>query len=234
MAVQIGPLAQQNCGDVSLRAEATAPAALPGLRNAGRFNSHEVPSVRREHDVFYRRRKPLARPLDAADFAGNIRDVGDLLRDVCAVVCDHDETFGWRRAGWRLDGSWRNRHSGQLSFGRFAPTGVRHRPAMAIRNSHISPWRAAAHRFQYVGADGYRADGRGNVRLSAIFVLVCCYGRGWIHTQFFGGPFKRGRVRFVAGTHRRAHRGDYGQEEHGRTGAAQRVDSLADLYRRPG
>ena len=63
--------------------------------------------------------------------------------------------------------------------------------------------------------------------------LYRCDGRGGICAQFLGGPLERGRVRFVAGPHRRAARGYNGQEEHGRAGSAKRVDSLADLYRCP-
>src|ERR1700686_446316 len=117
MALRIGSLAQPNCGDVSIRAEAPAPAPMPCLRVTGRGNGHQVPSVRREYDVFHRRREPVARPLDAADFAGNVRDLGDLLRDVWAVLCHHNETFWGRRTRWRLDGTWRNRQSSQLSIG---------------------------------------------------------------------------------------------------------------------
>jgi hypothetical protein len=70
-------------------------------------------------------------------------------------------------------------------------------------------------------------------RLGAILVLVCCYGRGWIPAQFFSGPLQRRRVGFAAGPHRRAPRGNYGEEEHGRAGSPERADSLAHLYRSP-
>ncbi len=229
MALQIRPLAQPDCGHVSLRAKTIAPAALPGLRDAGRRDGHQVPPVRREHDVFFRRRKPLAGPLDAADFAGDLRGAGDLLRDVCAVVCHHDETLGWRRRGRRNHELGRNCHAGQLSFGRFASTTLQHQPALAIRNGNLSSRRIVAHWFQHVGADGYRADGRGIVRVGSISLLVCCDGRGWILAKFFGGTLKCGRVRLVAGAYRRAPRGYYWQEEHGRAGSAERVNSLADL-----
>ena len=44
-----------------------------------------------------------------------------------------------------------------------------------------------AHWFQHVGADGYRADGRGTVRLGAILLLVRCDGSGRLPAKFFGG-----------------------------------------------
>ena len=65
-------------------------------------------------------------------------------------------------------------------------------------------------------------------------LLVRCDGRGWLLAKFFGGTLQRGCVRLVAGAYRRAPRGYYWQEEHGRAGSAERVDSLADLYCRFG
>ena len=38
-------------------------------------------------------------PVYAADFARDVHNAGNLLRDVCAGVRDHDESFGRRRAG---------------------------------------------------------------------------------------------------------------------------------------
>ena len=91
---------------------------------------------------------------------------------------------GGEGARRRLDESRRNRQSGQLSLGRIASIGLQHQPALALRHGDFSSRRAAAHRLQYVGADGYRADGRGIVRLGAIFVLVRCDGRWRIRAQF--------------------------------------------------
>ena len=95
MALQDGPLAQPSCGHVSLGAEDIPPPALPRLRDAGRRDGYQVPSVRREYDVFFRGRKPVARTLDAADFPGDLRNAGDLLLDVCPVICHHFEIFRW-------------------------------------------------------------------------------------------------------------------------------------------
>src|SRR5579862_9162448 len=124
MALQIRSLAQPDCGDVSLRTEAAAAAALPGLRDAGRGDGHEVSPVWREHDIFLRRGEQVSRPLDAANFPSDLFDPGNLLRNVCAVVCHHDETFGGPGSRRWVDGAGWNCHSGQLPFGRFASTGL--------------------------------------------------------------------------------------------------------------
>jgi len=67
MALQSRPLAQPTRGDVPVRSETDASAALPRLRHAG-FGRHgnEMPPVRREHEVFIRRGEQ-ASDLDAAD-----------------------------------------------------------------------------------------------------------------------------------------------------------------------
>ena len=62
------------------------------------------------------------------------------------------------------------------------------------------------------------------------FVSVCCYGHLRISAQLGCRPFQRGRFRIVAGVDRRAARGHDGPAEHGCAGAAERADSLADLY----
>ena len=88
------------------------PRLCPACGTLVGATANQVPSVRREHDVFLCRRQQVPQPLDAADFAGDLRDAGDLLRDVCAVVCHHDEIVGGRRRGRRSDEHGRNRHSG--------------------------------------------------------------------------------------------------------------------------
>ena len=105
---------------------------------------------------------------------------------------------------------------------------------LAVHHRDFSSWRVAAHRVQHVGADGYRADGRGNVRLGAILVscIVVTGAVGYVVSSF-SGPFQRGRLWLAAGSDRRPARGHDGQKEPGRAGSAERADSLADLHRCP-
>src|SRR6266550_3207191 len=85
MALQSRPLAQPTRGDVPVRSETDASAALPRLRHAGGRHGNEMPPVRREHEVFIRRGEQVPRTLDAADLPGHVRHAYDLLCDVWPV-----------------------------------------------------------------------------------------------------------------------------------------------------
>ena len=56
--------------------------SLPRVRNSGGWDGDEVPSVRREHDVFPRRSEQIAFAADADEFAGDVRNSYAELFDV--------------------------------------------------------------------------------------------------------------------------------------------------------
>ena len=94
MALQIRPLARAACGNVSIRAEANASAALPCVRHTGGCVGNNMPPMRREHEIFFRSGKQVAGPLDAANFPGHLRHAYDLLRDVCPRDDHHGSDAG--------------------------------------------------------------------------------------------------------------------------------------------
>ena len=94
MALQIRPLARAACGNVSIRANANASAALPRVRHFGGRVGNNMPPMRREHEIFLRRGKQVAGPLDAANFPGHLFHALCLLRDVHPSYDHHGSDAG--------------------------------------------------------------------------------------------------------------------------------------------
>jgi len=85
MALQSRPLAQPTRGDVPVRSETDASAALPAcgtLVGATATKCHQCGASMR---FFIRRGEQVPRTLDAADLPGHVRHAYDLLRDVWPV-----------------------------------------------------------------------------------------------------------------------------------------------------
>ncbi len=194
-----------------------APETLPGLRHAGRRNGDQVPSVRREHDVFLRRGEQIARPLDAADFSGDVRHADDLLRDVRAVVRDHDEIFRRRGAGGGLMNLGGIATQVNYRLGASLPLAVQHR---------AQPWRFVTAIFLHGGLlhIGFNMwvlmdigpmveELYGSARY--FFLFVATGAVGYVVSSLVG-TLERRRLRLAAGTDRRAARRDNGPEEPGR------------------
>ena len=138
------------------------PTPLHRLRDAGRLNSRQVPSVRREYDVFLRRDRPvsLGRWMPS-DFTGNVRNAGHLLRDVRAVVCDHNEIFGRRKRRRRFRWTSRDRLPGRpIVWAHRFHWSMSIQPALATSFTAIFLHGGLMHiGCQHVGFDGYRTDG---------------------------------------------------------------------------
>ena len=99
MALQTRPLARAARGDVPVRSEANASAALPRLRLAGGRDGDKMSSMRREYAVLLCRSEQVTWTLDAANFSGNVLRAYDLLPDVYLVYDHHDALAGFRLAG---------------------------------------------------------------------------------------------------------------------------------------
>ena len=61
-----------------------------------------------------------------------------------------------------LSESWRHQRPDSLAHGRVPASALRSRAAVAVRHGRLPARKPAAHRLQYVGADGHRADDRGD------------------------------------------------------------------------
>src|ERR1700737_4344533 len=130
MALQIRPLARAACGNVSIRAEANASAALPRVRHFGGRVGNNMPSMRREYEIFFRSGKQVAGPLDAANFSGHLLHAYYLLRDVHPSY-DHygsDARLHFARwePPWHVDEPRRNRTRSKSSSGCIPPLGRLH------------------------------------------------------------------------------------------------------------
>src|ERR1700736_1952228 len=55
LALQTRPLAYAACGNVQIRSETDAPAAVSLVRHVGRLDSDEVPPMWREYELLLRR-----------------------------------------------------------------------------------------------------------------------------------------------------------------------------------
>ena len=207
------------------------PTALPSLRHAGRRNSNQVPSVRREHDVLLRRSQQVAQPLDAANLSGDVCHAYDLLRDVRPG--DHHHDASCRDSA--------HRSGGLMNLGGIA-TQVNFRlgASLPLPYNLEQPWRLVTAIFLHGGLlhIGFNMwvlmdigpmveELYGSARY---LFLVRCNRRGRICGQFRDGTLQRRRFGRVARPDRRAARGDNWPEEPRGAGPPQRLDSLADLY----
>ena len=180
MALQAGSLAQPAGRETSPRACAAAPASLSCVRHAGGRRCQPLPSVRREYDVFGRRGQPFARPAAAANFSGELRHSESVLRALRREPAGYhafERRCGAHRRTRRDHESWRHRRPDSPAHGRVPASSLRSRAAVAAHHSDLPARQPAAHRLQYVGADGRRADHRGSLRLGAVSIHVYRDGR---------------------------------------------------------